>query len=152
MTMGTCSKRCANVRGKLAGSRWLPIATFVAFALAGCGHNPALGKWNIGKREKEIVSSDVDELSHNIRSSTGATTIEFRKNSIIITGGSQDRVETNIDYSVQELESGAADVRILQPRKGDTSADIDFLHIAPDGKTATIESRSEVVDLTRATD
>jgi hypothetical protein len=130
----------------------LPYAAFtLLFAIAGCAHNPALGKWNIGKREKEVVASDVDELTHNIRTSTGATSIEFRKNSILISGGAQDHVESGVQYSVQQLEGGAIDVRILQPRKGDSSADIDVLHIASDGNTAQLESRTELVDLTRAT-
>lgn len=121
----------------------------VALTLIGCGQNPALGKWSIGKREKEVETSDIDELTHDIRSSTGATTIEFRKDSIVISGGGADQTEHNIDYSVSGMDSGATNVRILQSRKGDTSADIDTLHIAPDGKTATLESRTEVVDLTR---
>lgn len=133
------------------GVRWWRCGILiVALALAGCGHNPALGKWSIGKREKEIETSDLDELTHDIRTATDATTIEFRKDSIVISGGAANQTESNIDYSVAGLESGATDVRILQSRKGDTSADIDTLHIAPDGNTAQLESRTEVVDLTRA--
>lgn len=135
----------------LGGVRWWRCGIMiVALMLVGCGHNPAIGKWSIGKREKEIETSDLDELTHDIRTATGATTIEFRKDSIVISGGSADQTEHNIDYSVGGMDSGATNVRILQSRKGDTSADIDMLHIAPDGKTATLESRTEVVDLTRA--
>ncbi len=134
----------------LGGVRWWRCGIMVvALTLVGCGHNPALGKWSIGKREKEVETSDIDELTHDIRTSTGATTIEFRKDSIVISGGAADQTENNIDYSVGGMDSGATNVRILQSRKGDTSADIDTLHIAPDGKTATLESRTEVVDLTR---
>jgi len=129
---------------------WPCAALILMFAVAGCTHNPMLGKWKIGKREKEVETTDIDELTSNIKTSSGATGIEFRKNSIVITGGAQNHVETGIDYSVQELEGGATDVRILQPAKGDTSADIDMLHIAPDGNSAQLESRSELVDLTRA--
>ena len=135
----------------LGGVRWWRCGVLVvALALAGCGHNPAIGKWNIGKREKETETSDIDELTHDIRTAADATTIEFLKDSIVISGGTANQTETNIDYSVAGLENGATDVRILQSRKGDTSADIDTLHIAPDGKTAQLESRTEVVDLTRA--
>jgi len=141
--------RNADTNRVSGGRFWSYAAMTLVFALAGCGHNPAIGKWNIGKREKEVVASDIDELTSNIRTSTGATTIEFRKDSIVISGGAADQVETGIDYSVQELEGGATDVRILQPRKGDTSADIDVLHIAAGGNTAQLESRTEMVDLTR---
>ncbi|MHB8382232.1 MAG: hypothetical protein ACYDC3_07815 [Candidatus Binataceae bacterium] len=135
----------------LGGGRWWRCGILVvSLAIAGCGHNPALGKWNIGKREKETETSDIDELSHDIRTAADATTIEFRKDSIVISGGTANQTESNIDYSVAPLEGGATDIRILQPRKGDTSADIDTLHIAADGKTAQLESRTEVVDLTRA--
>lgn len=134
----------------LVSVRWWRCGILVvALTLVGCGHNPALGKWSIGKREKEVETSDLDELTHDIRTSTGATTIEFRKDSIAISGGAANQTETNIDYSVGGMDGGATNVRILQSRKGDTSADIDTLHIAPDGKTATLESRTEVVDLTR---
>jgi hypothetical protein len=152
----TIGKR-ALVRGadgeiRSGGSLWSYAALTMVLTVAGCTHNPVLGKWDIGKREKEVVASDIDELSHNIGAASGATAIEFRKDSIIISGGAANRVESGIDYSVQQLEGGATDVRILQPRKGDTSADIDVLHIAADGKTAQLESRTETVDLTRAAD
>jgi hypothetical protein len=119
-------------------------------ALAGCTHNPLLGKWSITSRDKEADASYLDELTSNVRTSTGATTIEFRKDSILISGGPREHTETGIKYFIQELEGGATDVRVLQPRKGDPdNNDIDLCHIDPTGNKAQLESRNEILHLTR---
>ncbi len=120
-------------------------------ALAGCTHNPLLGKWSIASRDREIDTSYIDELTANVRTSTGATTIEFRKDSILISGGPREHTETGVTYYVQELESGATDVKILQARKGDPdNNDVDVCHIDPTGNSAQLESRTELLHLTRA--
>ena len=124
-------------------------AALLLILMAGCAKNPSLGLWSIGQRRTEVESTYVDELSNNIRRSTGATQIEFQKGSIVITGPAQQHVEHGVVYSVQELPSGAVDVRILQPRAGDTAKDIDILHIDPSGNSAQLESPTELVDLTR---
>jgi archaellin len=127
-------------------------ALAVAFAAAGCSGNPIVGKWKIGKREKEMEATYVDELTTNIRPITGASQIEFRKDSIAVTGGPKDHLIENVQYSVQELPGGAVDVRILQPRPGDTSRDIDVLHIDASGNNAQLESPTELIDLARDSD
>lgn len=119
-------------------------------ALAGCTHNPLLGKWSIANRDKEADASYIDELTSNVRTSTGATTIEFRKASILISGGPQEHTETGVRYFIQELQGGATDVRVLQARKGDPdNNDVDLCHIDPTGNTAQLESRNEMLHLTR---
>jgi hypothetical protein len=140
------------VSARFGGGRGWRLAGFIiaSLTIVGCSNNPILGKWNIDKREKEMRTSYMDELTTNVQSSSGATQIEFRKDSILITGGPNQHLETGVTYSVQELESGAVDVRILQQRPGATSADIDFFHIAAGGNTAQLESRTELIDLSRA--
>jgi hypothetical protein len=120
--------------------------------LAGCTHNPMLGKWSIASRDKEVDTSYIDELTANVKTSTGATTIEFQKDSIVISGGPQTHSETGVTYFVQELEGGATDVQIHQARKGDPgNDDVDVCHIDPTGNAAQLESRTEMVHLTRIT-
>jgi len=121
----------------------------LTFALAGCTHNPLLGKWSIEKREKEAPTSSLDELTSNVQSSTGATEIDFRKHSIVIWNKAGKHREKGVEYSIQELESGATDIRILQPAGGDTHRDIDVCHLDATGKTAQLESATEVLDLAR---
>jgi hypothetical protein len=124
----------------------IAIASLIA---AGCTHNPVLGKWSITKREKEAPASYLDELSANVQSSTGATEIDFGKDSIVITSPTSRHQESGVEYSIQELEGGASDVRILQPRKGDTTRDIDTCHIDASGNRAQLESATELIDLAR---
>jgi hypothetical protein len=120
-------------------------------ALAGCTHNPLLGKWNIASRDKEENASYLDELTMNVRSSTGATTIEFLKDSIVISGGPLQHTETGVTYVINELEGGATDVQIVQARKGDPdNNDVDVCHIDKTGNAAQLESRNEILRLTRA--
>jgi len=120
-------------------------------ALAGCSHNPLLGKWSIASRDKEADASYLDELSTNVRTSTGATTIEFLKDSILISGGPQQHTESGVTYIVTELEGGATEVQIVQARKSDPdNNDIDVCHIDKTGNGAQLESRNEVLHLTRA--
>lgn len=120
-------------------------------ALAGCTHNPLLGKWNIASRDKEENASYLDELTTNVRSSTGATTIEFLKDSIVISGGPLQHTETGVTYVINELEGGATDVQIVQARKGDPdNNDVDVCHIDKTGNAAQLESRNEILRLTRA--
>jgi hypothetical protein len=132
-------------------SRLLFFGSLMALVLAvfGCAPNPLLGKWQIAQRQKEAEATYIDELTSNIRTSTGATQIEFRKDSILITGGTQNHEETGVEYSIQELPSGAIDVRILQPRPGDTVRDIDLAHVDSSGNSAQLESTTEIVNLTR---
>ena len=119
--------------------------------LAGCTHNPLLGKWSIASRDKEADASYLDELTTNVRSSTGATTIEFLKDSIVTSGGPQEHTVTGVTYIIQELEGGATDVKVVQARKSDPdNNDVDICHIDATGNTAQLESRTEVLHLTRA--
>jgi hypothetical protein len=123
----------------------------VMLAIAGCTHNPMLGKWTIASREKEADASYLDELTTNVRKSTGATTIEFLKDSIVTSGGPQDHTITGVTYIITELEGGATDVQIVQKRKSDPdNNDVDVCHIDKTGNTAQLESRNEVLGLTRA--
>ena len=120
-------------------------------ALAGCTHNPMLGKWTIASRDKEADASYLDELTTNVRKSTGATTIEFLKDSIVTSGGPQDHTITGVTYIITELEGGATDVQIVQARKSDPdNNDVDVCHIDKTGNAAQLESRTEVLGLTRA--
>src|SRR5277367_7157147 len=98
-------------------------------ALAGCTHNPLLGKWTITSRDKEAEASYLDELTTNVRTSTGATTIEFQQDSIVTSGGPQDHTITGVTYIINELEGGATDVQIVQARKSDPdNNDVDIAH------------------------
>ena len=119
--------------------------------LSGCTHNPLLGTWTIASRDKEVDASYLDELTSNVRGSTGATTIEFDKDSIVISGGPQAHTETGVSYIIHELEGGATDVQIVQARKSDPdNNDVDICHIDKTGNTAQLESRNEILHLTRA--
>ncbi len=119
-------------------------------ALAGCTHNPLLGKWNIASRDKEVDASYLDELTTNVRTSTGATTIEFDKDSIVISGGPQEHTITGVTYIINELEGGATDVQIVQARKSDpNNNDVDVCHIDKTGNAAQLESRNEILRLSR---
>jgi hypothetical protein len=129
--------------------RLRPVLAIFLLMAAGCTHNPLLGKWSIQKREKEVPASYMDELTTNVLSPTGASEIDFDKDSILIVGSAAEHKETGVEYSIQELQGGATDVRILQPRSGDTTRDIDVCHIDPSGKKAQLESATEVLDLTR---
>jgi hypothetical protein len=120
--------------------------------LAGCTHNPLLGKWSIASRDKEVDASYLDELTTNVRTSTGATTIEFLKDSIVTSGGPTDHTITGVTYIINELEGGTTDVQIVQARKSDPdNNDVDVCHIDKTGNTAQLESRSEMLHLTRVT-
>jgi len=135
--MGKVARTCATVA--------------LMLALAGCSHNPLLGKWSIASRDKEADASYLDELSTNVRTSTGATTIEFLKDSILISGGPQQHTESGVTYIITELEGGATEVQIVQARKSDPdNNDIDVCHIDKTGNGAQLESRNEVLHLTRA--
>jgi len=134
------------------GLRLLGVGLVGLFiGLSGCTYNPSLGKWKIDQRTKETYVSYVDPLSSNIRKKTGHDTIEFRKDSIVISGGPKEAVETGIQYRIQELEGQAGtEVRVFQPRKDDSSQfDIDVLRVTPDGKSAHLETPSEIVELKR---
>lgn len=151
MPVANCSlEPDRHAAGHGSMGRCLGGVLVLSLALAGCGYNPALGKWNITKSEEEVEATTADELTV-IRNSTGATAIEFRKDSILVTGGLKDRSESPVVYSVQPLKSGATTVQILQG-KSDTNHDIDVMMISPDGNRARLESRTELVDLTRASD
>jgi hypothetical protein len=120
-------------------------------ALAGCTHNPLLGKWNIASRDKEADASYLDELTTSVKTSTGATTIEFLKDSIVTSGGPQEHTITGVTYIINELEGGATDVQIVQARKSDPdNNDVDICHIDKTGNAAQLESRNEVLRLSRA--
>jgi hypothetical protein len=120
-------------------------------ALTGCTHNPLLGKWTIASRDKEAEASYLDELTTNVRTSTGATTIEFLKDSIVTSGGPQENTITGVTYVINELEGGATDVQIVQARQSDPdNNDVDVCHIDKSGNAAQLESRNEILHLTRA--
>jgi hypothetical protein len=119
-------------------------------ALAGCTHNPLLGKWTIASRDKETDASYLDELTTNVKTSTGATTIEFLKDSIVTSGGPQEHTITGVSYIINELEGGTTDVQIVQARKTDPdNNDVDVCHIDKSGNAAQLESRNEILHLTR---
>jgi hypothetical protein len=147
------SKGFINYNGKRSrGSFVLRVcAAALLIGLSGCTYNPLLGKWKIDQRTKETYVDYVDPLSKNIKKKTGNDTIEFRKDSIVVSGGSQEMTEENIQYRIQELEGGAGtEVKIVQPRKDDpNNYDIDVSRVAPDGKSAHLETPSEIVELKR---
>jgi hypothetical protein len=127
------------------------LIVMVMLALSGCTHNPLLGKWNIASRDKEADASYLDELTTNVKTSTGATTIEFLKDSIVTSGGPQDHTINGVTYIITELEGGATDVQIVQARKSDPdNNDVDVCHIDATGNAAQLESRNEVLHITRA--
>lgn len=139
-----------NVRGHY---RWTMRVCAVALlaGLWGCTYNPLLGKWKIDQRTKETYVSYVDPLSSNIKKQTGNDTIEFAKNSLTISGGPNAFTEDSIHYQITELPgSEGTEVKIYQPRKDDpNNYDIDTSRVAPDGKSAHLETPSEVVELKR---
>ncbi len=118
--------------------------------LAGCTHNPLLGKWTIASRDKEENASFLDELTQNVRTSTGATTIEFLKDSIVISGGPQNHTINGVSYVINELEGGATDVQIVQAVKDPDNNDVDVCHIDKTGNAAQLQSRNEILTLSRA--
>jgi hypothetical protein len=126
-------------------------ALALLMGLSGCTYNPLLGKWKIDQRTKETYVTYVDPLSSNIKKKTGNDTIEFAKDSIIVSGGPNAVTEDAIHYQITELEGGAGtEVKIYQPRKDDpNNYDIDVLRVAPDGKSAHLETPSEIVELKR---
>lgn len=129
------------------------IAAALAVAIYGCTPNPLIGKWQIEQRSKETNESYLDRLSSNIRTSTGARMIEFRRHSILVTGGTKNASETGIKYRIQELENGGTEVRIFQPGKDDPHRwDIDVCRVDSNGQTAQLESKSELVQLKRMND
>src|SRR5271155_244184 len=133
--------------------RWTLLVCVAALlvGLSGCTYNPLLGKWKIDQRTKETDVTYLDPLSHNIKKHTGNDTIEFLKDSIVISGGAQPVTEDGINYQITELEGAAGtEVKIYQPRKDDPSNyDIDLSREAPDGKSAHLETPSEIVELKR---
>ena len=126
-------------------------AAALLVVLSGCTYDPLLGKWKIDQRTKETDVTYLDPLSHNIKKHTGNDTIEFLKDSIVVSGGLQPVTEDGINYQITELEGAAGtEVKIYQPRKDDPSNyDIDLSRVAPDGKSAHLETPSEVVELKR---
>jgi hypothetical protein len=126
-------------------------AAALLLGLSGCTYNPLLGKWKIDQRTKETDVTYLDPLSHNIKKRTGNDTIEFLKDSIVISGGPQSVTEDGIHYQITELEgANGTEVKIYQPRKDDpNNYDIDLSRVAPDGKSAHLETPSETVELKR---
>lgn len=158
MTKGTdvgCGKigNVTAIDGGRGGRRlfFAVCAAALLMGLSGCTYNPLLGKWKIDQRTKETYVSYVDPLSSNIKKQTGNDTIEFDKNSLTISGGVNGFTEDGIHYQVTELPGGeGTEVKIYQPRKDDpNNYDIDLSRVAPDGKSAHLETPSEVVELKR---
>lgn len=128
----------------------LTIAALAVMAGAsGCTYNPLIGKWQIDHRTKETYVSYVDPLSKHIKKETGNTTIVFSQNSLEVSGGSKPATEQGIHYQVTELPGGEGnEVKIYQPRKDEpNNYDIDTARVSPDGKSAHLETPSEMVDL-----
>jgi len=151
-TESGCRKRVVANNGG-SGGCWMMAVGAIALlmGLSGCTYNPVLGKWKIDQRTKETYVSYVDPLSSNIRKQTGNDTIEFSKDSLVVSGGPNAVTEEGIHYQVTELEgSGGTEVKIYQPRKDDpNNYDIDVSRVAPDGKSAHLETPSEIVELKR---
>ena len=127
------------------------LITILILGVAGCTHNPLIGKWSIKSRDKESDANFIDELTSNLKKASGATTVEFRKDSILISGGPQEHTVNGVSYVVQELEGGATTVQIMQPRKSDPdNNDVDVCHVDPTGNAAQLESRNTVIQLTRS--
>jgi len=138
--------------GKRGGSFAVAVcAMAILTGLCGCTYNPLLGKWKIDQRTKETYVSYVDPLSSHIKKHTGNDTIEFTKTSIVVSGGPKAATEDGIHYQVTELEGAAGtEVKVYQPRKDDpNNYDIDTSRVAPDGKSAHLETPSEIVELKR---
>jgi hypothetical protein len=149
---GTIGNVGAHNSDRAAG-RWLAAACAMALlmGLSGCTYNPLLGKWKIDQRTKETYVSYIDPLSSHIKKQTGNDTIQFDKNSITISGGANAVTEEAIHYQITELPGAeGTEVKIYQPRKDDpNNYDIDTLRVAPDGKSAHLETPSEIVELKR---
>ena len=129
------------------------VIAILILGVAGCTQNPLLGKWSIKSRDKEAEANFVDELTSNLKKPSGATTVEFRKDSILISGGPQEHTVNGVSYIIQELEGGATTVQIVQPRKSDPdNNDVDVCHVDPTGNNAQLESRDTVIQLTRSGD
>jgi hypothetical protein len=152
----SCRKMAKAVAGNKARDahgcgRWRGVVTAMALlmGLCGCTYNPLLGKWKIEQRTKETYVTYVDPLSSNIKKQTGNDTLEFNKDSITVSGGPTPVTEEDIHYQVTELAGGAGtEVKIYQPRKDDpNNYDIDVFRVAPDGKSAHLETPSEVAEL-----
>ena len=126
------------------------VIAALMLGLMGCTHNPLLGKWTIVSRDKEADAGFLDELTTNVKTSTGATTIEFLKDSIVTSGGPQDHTISGVTYIINELEGGAIDVQIVQARHDPDNNDVDICHIDKSGNSAQLESRNESLHLTRA--
>ncbi len=159
MTKGTdfgCGKvskaAVVNDAGR-GGGRFIFAVCAIALliGLCGCTYNPLLGKWKIGQRTKETYVSYVDPLSTNIRKQTGNDTLEFDRDSIVVSGGPNAVTEDGIHYQITELPGGeGTEVKIYQPRKDDpNNYDIDVLRVTPDGKSAHLETPSETAELKR---
>ena len=97
-------------KGARMHGRWTlhVCAAALLLVLSGCTYNPLLGKWKIDQRTKETDVTYLDPLSHNIKKHTGNDTIEFLKDSIVISGGPQAVTEDGIHYQTTELEGGPA--------------------------------------------
>jgi hypothetical protein len=153
LSWGKLANVAARKRDENGRRRWLVAACVVGLlmGLSGCTYNPLLGKWKIDQRSKETYVTYVDPLSSNIKKKTGNDTIEFAKDSVAISGGANAVTENSIHYQVTELEGGAGtEVKIYQPRKDDpNNYDIDVTRVAPDGKSAHLETPSEIVELKR---
>ena len=66
-------------------------------------------------------------------------------------GGPQEHTINGVTYIITELEGGATDVQIVQARKSDPdNHDVDVCHVDKSGAAAQLESRNEVLHLTRA--
>jgi hypothetical protein len=127
------------------------LALGILIGLSGCTYNPLLGKWKIDQRTRETYVTYVDPLSSHIKKHTGNDTIEFRKDSLVVSGGPNQVTEDGIHYQTTELEGGnGTEVKIYQPRKDDpNNYDIDTSRVSPDGKSAHLETPSEIVELKR---
>jgi len=137
------------------GGRWgIAGLALIVLGLCGCTYNPLLGKWKIERRTKETYVSYVDPLSSNIKKQTGNDTIEFARDSLTISGGPRSFTEDGIHYQITELEGSAGtEIKVYQPRKDDpNNYDIDLLRVAPDGKSAHLETPSETAELKRIED
>jgi hypothetical protein len=141
-----------NDAGRRGGGFMVAVcAIALLIGLSGCTYNPLLGKWKIDQRTKETYVSYVDPLSTNIKKHTGNDTIEFRNDTIVVSGGPNAVTEDGIHYQITELEgANGTEVKIYQPRKDDpNNYDIDVLRVTPDGKSAHLETPSETAELKR---
>jgi hypothetical protein len=69
----------------------------------------------------------------------------------VTSGGPQEPTINGVTYIIPELEGGGTDVQIVQARKSDPdNDDVHVCHIDKSGAGAQLESRNEVLHLTRA--